>query len=150
MRANTSSALSSAPAATSSARVAHAGKGNCTSSGTGTSGCCRNILPGFRIDARTRAEVVRKPYSSRCDSGRVEPADDAERRVRRHAALDLARRLLRADQDDAEAAAALGDVEHDLLDRAAALARRVLVQLVQHEEDEGVARRRAPSPPSGA
>ena len=50
--------------------------------------------------------------------GRVEPADDADRRVGDDPPLDLAGRLLGADQDDAEAAAALGDVEEDLLDRA--------------------------------
>ena len=52
------------------------------------------------------------------------------------APLDLARGLLRADQDDAERAAALGDVEQDLLDRASTLARRVLVELVEHDEQQ--------------
>ena len=50
--------------------------------------------------------------------GRVEPADDADGRVRDDPALDLARGLLGADEDHAEAAAALGDVEQHLLDRA--------------------------------
>ncbi len=48
--------------------------------------------------------------------------------------LDLARRLLASDQHDAERAPALGHVEENLLDRARPLARRVLVELVEHDE----------------
>ena len=68
--------------------------------------------------------------------GRVEAADHPDRRVRHDAPLHLAGGLLRADQDDAERPAALGDVEQHVLDRRAALARRVLVQLVDHREQQ--------------
>ncbi len=76
--------------------------------------------------------------------GRIEPTDDADGAVGHHPALDLARRLLRTDQDDAEAAAALGDVEQDLLDRAGPLARCVLVQLVEHDELQRLGHARTP------
>src|SRR5690606_33447209 len=66
--------------------------------------------------------------------GGVEPAHDADGRVGHDAPLDLAGRLLGADEHDAERPAPLGDVEQDLLDRAEALAGRVLVQLVEHDE----------------
>ena len=82
--------------------------------------------------------------------GGVEAADDAVRGVGDDAALDLAGGLLGADQDDAEAAAALGDVEDDLLDRAPAVARRVLVQLVEDDEDERLAACPACPSPRGA
>ena len=42
-------------------------------------------------------------------------------------------------EDDAERAAALGDVEQDLLDRRVAVARRVLVELVEHDEQQRLA-----------
>src|SRR5262249_24843292 len=49
----------------------------------------------------------------------------------------------RAHEHDAEAASALGDVEQDLLDRPGPFARRVLVELVEHDEHE---RPRRPEP----
>src|SRR5215213_417365 len=93
-------------------RVAQAGNGNSTQSGTGMSGWLTNIVPGRASSARCRMAGGRKPYS-----GRVEPADHADRRVGHDPPLDLAGGLLRADQDHAERAAALGDVEQHLLDR---------------------------------
>ncbi len=81
---------------------------------------------GRRAGTRTRAARL----------GRVEPADHPDGRVGHDAALDLAGRLLRADQDDAQRPAALGDVEQHVLDRRGALARRVLVQLVDHREQQ--------------
>ena len=86
-------------------------------SGTGISGWVTNIVPGLAIVARFWCVAGRKPYSgprrlggsSRPTTRIAELGDDAP--------LDLARGLLRADQDDAERAAALGDVEQDLLDR---------------------------------
>src|SRR4051812_11954579 len=68
--------------------------------------------------------------------GGVEPAGDPQRRVGDDATLDLAGCLLGADQDHAEAATPLGHVQQDLLDRRAAFAWRVLVQLVEHHERE--------------
>ena len=47
--------------------------------------------------------------------------------------------LLGADEQDAQPAAALGDVDEQLLDRARALARRVLVELVEHDEAQRLA-----------
>ena len=85
---------------------------------------------------RRRQEAVLGPRRL----GRIEAADDADRRVGDDAPLDLARGLLRADQHDAERAAALGDVEEDLLDRRLAVARRVLVQLVEHDEQQRLGR----------
>src|SRR6266545_2227373 len=52
-------------ASASLTRVAQAGKGKVTSSGTGKCGCCKSIVPGFRSAARWRAVSVRKPYSAR-------------------------------------------------------------------------------------
>ena len=59
--------------AASLARVAQEGNGNWVTSGIGSSGCERIIVPGFRIVARCRWTVGRKPYSSR-------PASAASRR----------------------------------------------------------------------
>src|SRR5918996_2044414 len=74
--------------------------------------------------------------------GGVEAPGDADRGLAHYAVLDLARRLLRAYQDDSERAAALCDIEQYLLDRARALPRRVLVELVEHQEQQrpGLAR----------
>ena len=63
---------------------------------------------------------------------RVETPDDTNGGVRDDAPLDLARRLLGADEDDPERSPALGDVEQRLLDGAPAFTRRVFVQLVEH------------------
>src|SRR5215468_6760434 len=49
-------------------RVAHAGKGNWTISGTGISGWCTMRLPGFKMPARSRVTAGRKPYSPRSAS----------------------------------------------------------------------------------
>jgi hypothetical protein len=68
--------------------------------------------------------------------GGIEPAGDADRAVGHDAPLHLAGRLLGPDQDHAQRPAALGDIQQELLDRAVALARRVLVQLVQHDEHQ--------------
>ena len=64
----------------------------------------------------------------------IEAADDPDGGVGHDAPLDLAGRLLRADQDHAQRPTTLGHVEQDLLDRAGAVPGRVLVQLVQHHE----------------
>src|SRR5436190_11139322 len=66
--------------------------------------------------------------------GGVEPAGDPQRRVGDDPTLDLAGCLLGADQDHAEAATPLGHVEEDLLDRRAAVAGCVLVELVVPDE----------------
>ena len=68
--------------------------------------------------------------------GGVEAADHADGRVGDDAPFDFARRLLRADKDDAERSAALGDVQQDLLDRARPFTRGVLVELVEHDEQQ--------------
>ncbi len=81
---------------------------------------------------RGRQEAVLGPAGL----GRVEPADDLDRAVGDDPPLHLGRGLLGADEDDAERPAALGDVEHQLLDRRGALPRRVLVQLVDHGEQQ--------------
>ena len=51
--------------ARSDGRVAHAGNGNSTTSGTGISGCITNIVPGLAIVARFWCVGGRKPYSGR-------------------------------------------------------------------------------------
>ncbi len=120
----------------SSGRVAQAGNGNSTTSGTGICGWWTNIVPGLAI---TRALLVRLGQEPVLGPGclrRVEATGDANRRVGDDAPLDLARGLLRADEDDAERAAALGDVEQDLLDRRFTVAGRVLVELVEHDEQQ--------------
>ena len=75
-------------------------------------------------------EAIFAPTSFGC----VEPADDSDRRVGDDATLDLARRLLRTDENDSERTTSLGDVEQYLLDRTGTLARGVLVQLVEYDE----------------
>ena len=76
----------------------------------------------------------RKPYSPRpASAGSSRPTTRiAELATMRRSTSR--RRLLRADEDDAERAAPLGHVEEDLLDRARAVAGRVLVELVEHDE----------------
>ena len=68
--------------------------------------------------------------------GGVEPAHHPDRAVGDDAALNLAGGLLGSDQDHPEAATALGDIEQDLLDRAIPFPRRVLVELVEHQEEK--------------
>ena len=87
------------------------------------------------MPARCRAVALRKRIRAAA-LGRVEAPDDADGRVRHHPPLDLARRLLGA--DDAEAPAALGDIEEHFLNGAApAFApRATVVELVEHEEDK--------------
>src|SRR5690606_36384678 len=51
--------------AVSESRVAHAGNGNSTASGTGISGCETNIVPGLASVARCRCDGGRNPYSGR-------------------------------------------------------------------------------------
>ncbi len=108
----------SAGAAASSARVAHAGNGNRICSGTGMCGCCRIIDPGLRIDRAGPGHRGQEPVLASLGLRGVEPPHHAERGVGDDPALDLARGLLRADQDHPERSTALGDVEQDLLDRA--------------------------------
>src|SRR5262249_24999368 len=62
--------------------------------------------------------------------GGIQPPGHSDRAVGQYSPFDLARGLLGADQDDSKRAAALGQVKQDLLDRAVALQRRVLVELV--------------------
>src|SRR5918996_3720537 len=69
--------------------------------------------------------------------GRVETPGDPDRGLAHDAILDLARSLLRAYQDDPKRAPALRDVEQYLLYGARALPRRVLVELVEHQEEQG-------------
>ena len=130
---------SSAPAATRASlrRVAQAGKGKRTSNGVGISGCWTIMVPGFRMPARPRPAAVEEAVLRPLRLRHVEPAHHPERGVGHDARLHLARRLLRPHEHDAQAAPALRDVEQDFLDGPRALARRVLVQLVEHHEDEG-------------
>src|SRR5712691_11377304 len=55
-------------AAASDALVAHAGNGNCTSSGIGISGCETIMVPGFKMLDRARVAAGRNPYSPCCAS----------------------------------------------------------------------------------
>src|SRR5580704_14455101 len=64
---------------------------------------------------------------------RVQPPGDADSGVGEDPPLHVCRGLPRPDQDDAERPAALGDVEEDLLDRAVALARRVLLAAITRD-----------------
>lgn len=68
--------------------------------------------------------------------GGVEASHDPDGGVGDDAPFDLARRLLRPDKDDPERAAAFGDIKQDVFDRAGPLARGVLVQFVDHREQE--------------
>jgi len=68
--------------------------------------------------------------------GQVEAADDSKGTISHDSPLDFAGRLLRTDQNYAKTASALRDIEKDFLDRTPALARRVLVQLVENHEDK--------------
>ena len=64
--------------AASALRVAQAGNGNSSTSGTGSSGWDTNIVPGLRIVARWRCTAGRKPYSLAAGLGGVEAADDPD------------------------------------------------------------------------
>ena len=141
-RAGTHRSSAGASPADSDSRVAHAGNGNSTASGTGISGCETNIVPGLARVARMRCDGRQEPVLRTPRLGRVQPADHLDRRVGDDPPLHLGRRLLRADEDDAQRTTALGDVEQHLLDRARPLARRVLVQLVDHREQQPARARR--------
>ena len=127
------------PGAPSPTEVANAGKGNRIGIGAGTSGWSSTMVPG-RNRAGALAQLGRQE-AVLSGLARVEPADDLDRGVADDRGLDVAGRLLGADEDDAEAAAARGDVDEHVLDRAPALARRVLVQLVEHDEPQRLAAR---------
>ena len=107
----------------SACRVAQAGNGNSTASGTGISGWLTNMVPGLARVARVRWLGGRKPYSGRPASAGSSRPTTLMLELRHDPPLDLAGGLLGADQDDAEGAAALGDVEQHVLDRAVALPR---------------------------
>src|SRR5450756_1088362 len=70
--------------------------------------------------------------------GEVQAPVDTDAGVAGDALLDATGGLLGADEDDAQGAATLGDVEQDVLDRAVTFARGVLVELVQDDEDVGL------------
>ena len=121
----------------SSLRVAHGGNGNVTTSGSGMAGWDTTIVPGLRRRARALVLVVAELVGDApLRLGGVQPAGHAQRRVledlRRHARGGL----LRAHQQHAERAPALRDVDEHVLQRSGALARRVLVELVEHDHRE--------------
>lgn len=68
---------------------------------------------------------------------RFQAADDAQGCVADHAWLDGAGGLFGSDQDEAEAAAAFGDVEEHFFDGVVALARGVFVEFVDEQVDGG-------------
>ena len=126
-------------------RVAQAGNGNSTTTGTGSWGWLTIMVPGLMMVARWRCDAGSQPYSPRVASAESSRPTTRMARVGDHAPLDLAGGLLGADEDDAERATPLGDVEQDLLDGRGALAWRVLVELVEHDELQRLGRR--PTPP---
>src|SRR5205814_1611384 len=66
----------------------------------------------------------------------VHAAEQLRPRIAYHAAVHLGPELFSAEQDQAEVAAALRDVEQHLLDvRLRSVARRILVQLVDEDHD---------------
>ena len=120
----------------SDCRVAQAGNGNSTASGTGISGW--DDEHGARLGQGGPGALAgrQEPVLGAAGLGGVQPADHPDAGVGHDPAFHLARRLLGADQDDAQAPAAFGDVQQHVLDRAVALARRVLVELVDHREQQ--------------
>ena len=74
-----------------------------------------------------------QPYSARSASAASSRPLTRIAAFSRTSGATAAGGLLRADQQDAERPAALRDVDQHVLQRARALARRVLVQLVQHD-----------------
>ena len=82
------------------------------------------------LDGSENAETVSFGFRG------VKPARDPDRAVRQDAPLNFAGGLLRPDQDDPQRPASFGDVEQDLLDRAVAFTRRVLVQLVEDDKHQ--------------
>ena len=103
-------------------------------SGTGMAGWDRTMVPGFNRRARARVEGSIQPYSARSASAA------SSRPVTRMAAFSRTSGATREavccapDQQHAQGPAALRDVDEHVLQRAGALARRVLVQLVQHDD----------------
>ena len=122
-----------AVSSTSSFLVAHGGKGKVTTSGTGIAGWEITIVPGFSKRARARVRRQHPAVLGALGLGRIEPAAHPDRRVLEHLRRHAARRLLGADEQHAERPTALGDVDQHVLQRAGALARRVLVELVEHD-----------------
>ena len=103
--------------ATSDRRVAQAGNGNSTASGTGISGWETNMVPGLASVARLRCEAGRNPYSGRpASAGSSRPTIlieefDTMRRSTSEAVCWAPMRMM------PRRAAAFGDVEQDVLDR---------------------------------
>ena len=108
----------SASVATSSFRVAQGGKGNVTTSGTGMAGCESTIVPGFSSRARARVDGQHPAVLGALGLGGVQPPADPDRGVLEHLGRHARGGLLRADQQDAERAAALRDVDQHVLERA--------------------------------
>ncbi len=76
--------------ADSDSRVAQAGNGNSTASGTGISGCETNIVPGLASVARVRWDGGRNPYSGRpasAGSSRPTTLTDELETIRRSTSL---------------------------------------------------------------
>jgi hypothetical protein len=115
-------------------RVAHAGNGNWTSSGIGISGCDTMTVPGLRMPARARQAVVRKPYSPCCASAR------SSRPTTRNAELATILRSIWLAVCWAPIRTTPRllprHVEENIFDRAPALAWRILVELIQYNEDQ--------------
>ena len=94
------------------------------------------MVPGFGDGgALPLPGEARNPYSGR-EASAASRRHDPDGGVGDDAPFDLARRLLRPDEDDPERAAAFGDIEQNVLDQASPLARGVLVQFVDHRKQE--------------
>src|SRR5262245_3647138 len=84
-----------------------------------------------------RGLVGEEPVLGPLGLARIQAPDHSKRCVGYYAPLDFAGRLLSAKERDAEGAAALGDVEQDIANRAPALAGSILVEFVEQDEEEG-------------
>ena len=138
-KASSAARRCSSPVAASATFVANGGNGN----RSGQRGRDERLVEHHRAGQEARRALAQLGREEAVLGGlaRVEPAGDLERRLADDRLGHPARRLLAADEQHAERAPALGDVDEQLLDRAVALARRVLVELVEHDEAQRLAAR---------
>ena len=122
--------------ATSSFRVAHGGKGKVTTSGTGIAGWETTIVPGFSSRARARVDGSIQPYSARSASAA------SSRPLTRIAAFSSTSDATRLAVCWAPTSSTPSERPRWAMSISmsfsgpSALARRVLVQLVEHDHRE--------------
>ena len=133
-RSSAASPVGAGPA--SDGRVAQAGNGNSTHSGTGMSGWVTNIVPGLASSARWRWAGGRKPYSGRdASAGSSRPTTRIAELATMRRSTSLAVCCAPISTTPSERPRSAMSSSTSLIGRGA-LARGVLVQLVEHHEQQ--------------